>query len=218
MSIALKGVTHAYGRNPPVLDEISLDVERGDIVAVTGASGSGKTTLLSIMGLLQAPTVGEVLVDGSPAPSRGAALQRLRSSYFAWVFQTVNVLGRRTALDNVVIGLLARGYTRLLAEKEGRIALERVGLGEFWNHPVQDLSGGELQRVCIARALAGDPQVLLADEPTGQLDRSTSLRVMGALMDALPQSTAVVVASHDPVVAERCRRILELRDGSLVEA
>ncbi len=215
--VALVGVRHRYGNGPWVLDGVDLAVWPGEAVAVTGPSGSGKTTLLSILGLLTDPTSGEVKVGGKPAPSASRRRDRLRAGWFAWVFQTVNVLGHRSAVDNAALGLLARGVPRPTASRQAQAALAAVGLADRVDTPVVDLSGGELQRVCIARAAAAAPKVLLADEPTGQLDHATSLTVLDALWAARRPETALVVATHDPQVAERCDRILQLIDGQLVD-
>lgn len=217
MPLILRQVSHSYRPGVRVLTEVDLSVGRGESVAIVGPSGSGKTTLLSILGLLEAPTQGAVLLDGVRASHRGRAANRLRSSVFSWVFQSVNVLRGRSVLDNVALAWLAKGTSREQAEASAREALEAVGLLEHVMTPAQLLSGGELQRVCIARAVAARPQYLLADEPTGQLDRATSDKVLDALWNARPESMALVVATHDRRVASRCDRVLELADGHLHE-
>lgn len=215
--VALVGVRHRYGNGPWVLDEVDLEMRAGESVAVMGPSGSGKTTLLSIVGLLTDPVEGTVLLGGRPAPGTSRRRDRLRATWFSWVFQTVNVLGHRSAQDNAALGLLARGVPRPEAKLVTVEALTQVGLADRADRAVVDLSGGELQRVCIARAVASAPRVLLADEPTGQLDHMTSLKVLDALWAARRPETALVVATHDPMVAERCDRILQLIDGRLVD-
>ncbi len=216
-AVALEGVWHRYGSGPWVLEGLDLEVGAGEAVAVMGPSGSGKTTLLSIAGLLTEPTRGRVRLGGVPVPRSQRRRDRLRAEWFAWVFQTVNVLGHRTAEDNTALSLLARGVPRGEATRQARAALGAVGLADRAGSPVVDLSGGELQRVCIARAVAAAPKVVLADEPTGQLDHATSLRVLDALWAARRPDTALLVATHDPQVAERCDRILRLVDGRLIE-
>jgi len=215
--LTLSGVSHRYGKGPLVLDGVDLTVDRGDTVAVMGPSGSGKTTLLSIMGLLTEPTAGSVSVGAVPVPRRGRSRGRLRSEVFAWVFQTVNVLGRRTALDNTALALVAGGIPRRSANRTATAALAAVGLADRADDVVVDLSGGELQRVCIARAVAARPRVLLADEPTGQLDHHTSLQVLDALWAGRSDDTAIVIATHDPMIADRCSRVVRLVDGHIVE-
>jgi ABC-type lipoprotein export system ATPase subunit len=218
MPLELRHVSHAYEPTRQVLANIDLMIHEGDDVAVVGPSGSGKTTLLSVIGLLQTPSSGDVLMDDAPIPKGGGALTRLRALHFGWVLQTVNVLNRRTAIDNTCLGLLAAGAQRPDAEAVAVDVLERLGLGTVVDQPVNTLSGGELQRVCIARALAGRPRFLCADEPTGQLDRTTSGRVLDALWGARDAHTAIIVATHDQDVARRCRRVVRLVDGALVES
>lgn len=216
-AVRLVGVSHRYGQGPRVIDDVSLEIGHGQAVALVGPSGSGKTTLLSIIGLLISPESGSVWVDGAAAPESERRRHRLRKDTFSWVFQSVNVLGNRTILDNVVLGLLAGGVSRRLAEPAAREALTRVGLADRSLDRTVELSGGEAQRVCIARAVATSKRVLLADEPTGQLDRTTSSKVVDALWSARHPGSALIVATHDLSVAKRCERILRLVDGQLVE-
>jgi ABC-type lipoprotein export system ATPase subunit len=200
-----------YGSDRLVLDNLDFEVADGESVAVMGPSGSGKTTMISILGLLIEPLSGQVLIDGQPAPTSEAKRHETRSSLFGWVLQTVNVFSRRSALDNVVVPLLASGHDRDEANERGVRALERVGLGGMVDKPARLLSGGELQRVCIARALAHRPRYLLADEPTGQLDHATSIEVLDALKGLLTEAgSALVVVTHDPEVASVCDRTVEL--------
>jgi ABC-type lipoprotein export system ATPase subunit len=210
MPIAARHVTHRYRKHAdPVLTDVDLEIGDGITVALMGPSGSGKSTLLGILGGLLAPSQGLVEVDGHRLSERTADRARL----FSWVFQTVNALGRRTALDNVCAPLLAQGHRRQEAETECRQILETVGLGHRVEATAASLSGGELQRVCIARALATSPRFLLADEPTGQLDHRTSIQVLDALWAARTDSTTLVIATHDHEVAQRCERIIHLVDG-----
>ncbi len=214
-SLELRGVSHRYGeRLPAVLRNVSLRVEPGASIALMGPSGSGKTTLLSVMGLLLAPEQGQVLLDGRVVSQRGGEVARLRARMFGWVFQTVNVLAHRTAIDNAALGRLARGDSPAEAQRAGAAALEAVGVGSLAQQPAHTLSGGELQRVCIARALAAAPRFILADEPTAQLDRANAEGVIAALVNNRPAGSAVVVATHDPLVAAHCDRVLRLVDGA----
>lgn len=214
MSLELIGIGHTYRRGgSPVLGDVNLEIGPGESIALIGPSGSGKTTLLAIIGLLLRPSAGEVLVDGLPAPRSGEAAAAMRWGEFAWVFQSVNALPRRSALDNASLGLLVAGVPRDAARRAALAMLESVGIGELWAREARTLSGGELQRVCIARALAVRPRFLLADEPTGQLDQATTLAVIDALITAKPPPTTVIVATHDPEVAARCGRVIRLRDG-----
>ena len=216
MSLSLRGVGHAYVPGRWVLRGVDVEIGAGESVALVGPSGSGKTTLLSIIGLLQQPSEGTVSLDGRQVSDGGRGRSGLLGEVFAWVFQSVNTLRHRSALDNTALGLLARGLRRRDAESVAAEALDRVGLAGFEHAPVETLSGGELQRVCIARAVAARPRFLLADEPTGQLDRSTSDRVLDALWQARLPETAIIVATHDPDAAARCDRVLRLIDGRVV--
>ncbi len=213
--LRLEGVYHRYGDGPKVLVDVNLDVWAGRPIALMGPSGSGKTTLLQVAGLLTRPSLGTVIVEGDPVPRKGSRRDELRRGRFSWVFQTVNVLGHRTVADNVALPLLARGASRLATRQPVGEALAAVGLANRANERAVNLSGGELQRVCIARAIAAQPRCILADEPTGQLDRSTSTQVLDALWAVLDSHTALVVATHDPVVAARCDDIATISDGRI---
>lgn len=216
MPLTLRRVSHRYGPAMPwVVRGIDLEVADGESVALMGPSGSGKTTLLSILGLLTHPAEGDVLLDGErPGGGRGSA--ELRAREFSWVFQTANALLRRTALENAALQLVSRGSARVDAERVAAEELVKVGVGHLAARPARLLSGGELQRVCIARALAAAPRWILADEPTGQLDHATTLEVGRALIENRPIGTAVIIATHDPEVAARCGRTIRLVDGEIV--
>lgn len=200
MIVAL-GVSHAYGQRV-VLDRIDFELQGGESVAVQGPSGVGKTTLLAILGGLVKPQAGQVT----------------RTEQAAWVLQTNNALPRRTVLDNVALGLLADGVGRRQAEAHAISALSAVGLEDLLNEPARRLSGGELQRVSLARALAMTRALVIADEPTGQLDRSTAELVTDALVAGMSNGRAALIATHDPVVAARCSRVVHLSDGRLTES
>lgn len=217
MPIMLERVSHAYGSGSLVLDTVDLEIRDGERVALTGPSGSGKTTLLSVLGLLVQPQRGRVLIDGVAVPSTERLRHKLRSDLFAWVPQTVNLLGRRSAVENVAIPLLSRGLSRANAHEVARSALASVGLGDHSESSVRTLSGGEVQRVCIARALVHRPRFLLADEPTGQLDHETSVAVVGTLKRLLDATgSSLVVATHDNMVASACERELNLVMGQTI--
>lgn len=216
MSIELRGISHSYGIGATVLRDISLAIPAGATIALTGPSGSGKTTLLSIIGLLTEPSSGAIFFDGRPAPS-GTSLDRFRSEQFGWVFQTANALSHRSALDNAALGLLIRGESHREARCQALDALHALGVGHLAAKEARTLSGGELQRVCIARAVATRPPFILADEPTGQLDHATSLDVIKALLDHRSPGSGVILATHDLEVARRCDRIIALADGAVVE-
>jgi putative ABC transport system ATP-binding protein/lipoprotein-releasing system ATP-binding protein len=193
---------------PCVLDGACLEVGEGEMVAITGPSGSGKTTLLALLGGLLPVQSGEVLIlDGN-----GTA--HTPTAYGTWVLQTVNVLADRTVLDNVCLGGFASGLTRDRAVAEAQRQLASVGLADRADEPVRVLSGGEVQRVVIARSLVSGRPLLLADEPTGQLDAATTESVLSVLLDR-NHGRSVVVVTHDMEVARRCDRALRLRDGAL---
>lgn len=217
MSLTLAGVSHQYQPDKFILSDITLSIVEGEAVALTGPSGSGKTTLLSILGLLLRPTHGTLVVDGVIPPRREHDRSQLRARSYAWVFQSSNALGHRSAIDNAALGLLAKGATREQAQAKANDALLSVGLGALTNQPAFSLSGGELQRMCIARAIASEPKFVLADEPTGQLDQQTSQQVLDALWAARQPTTALVMATHDLEAARRCDRIVRLENGRLVD-
>ena len=216
MSLTLRAVRHRYSeRHPWVLRGLDLEIADGSSVALMGPSGSGKTTLLSVLGLLTRPTEGEVAIDSAPVTAASRAAGEIRARQFSWVFQTANALLRRTAIENASLQLLARGVGRGTAERVALEELERVGVGALADRRCRLLSGGELQRVCIARALAAAPRWILADEPTGQLDHATTLDVVDALIDGRPVGTSVIIATHDAEVAARCGRTIRLLDGAI---
>lgn len=213
MSLELSGITHIYKEGAPaVLRDVSLRIAPGETVALMGPSGSGKTTLLMIMGLLTKPTHGSIAIDGREVHDRSEL-----APLVGWVFQTANALGRRSATDNAALSLLGLGWGHRAARARAREVLGAVGVGHLADREARSLSGGELQRVCIARALATEPLFILADEPTGQLDRSTTATVIDALIHNRSPETAAVIATHDPLVAQRCDRVVRIEDGMVVE-
>jgi len=189
-----------------VLDGVSLEVEAGSSAAIVGPSGSGKTTLaFCISGALK-PDAGHVRVAGRDPSKEGEV---------ALIQQTTNAVGRRSCRDNVAMGSLARGATRRQALDDAETAISRVGLASVASHQAQRLSGGELQRVAIARALVMDALVIVADEPTGQLDESTSRQIIDILLSTLSENRALVLMTHDLDAARRCDRVLLLSSGRL---
>ena len=201
------------------LDAISLDVGQGEFVSVMGPSGCGKSTLLNLMGLLDEPSGGKVTLEGQPVASyRDAAIARVRNEKIGFIFQSFHLIPDLTVVDNVEIPLL---YRRMRAKERRRLALEaveRVGLASRGRHFPSQLSGGQQQRVAIARAVVGRPRLLLADEPTGNLDSHMGEEVMGILEDLnREQRTTVVMVTHDPKLAERTGRTVRLFDGRQVQ-
>ncbi|HEY0238693.1 MAG TPA: ATP-binding cassette domain-containing protein [Friedmanniella sp.] len=207
MRLVADALTFAHPGHPTLLDAVHLDARVGESVAVVGPSGSGKTTFLAILGGLLRPRSGRVFLerDGNELPV---------AEHVSWVLQTVNVLADRSVLDNVAVGALADGLDRATAAARARTALAAVGLAGTDERPVRTLSGGEAQRVVIARAAVSDRPVLLADEPTGQLDQQTSAHVIDVLLTSAVGKITVVV-THDPAVAARCTRTVTLGAGHL---
>lgn len=209
MQLTARNLTYRI-KDRLLLDRLELTVDRGDSVAIVGPSGVGKSTLLALLGGLLTPTEGRVRVHGGTAADDGPV-----NAYVSWVLQTVNVLADRSVLDNVALGGLSDGLLWDQATAQVGEALAAVHLDGVADRPVRTLSGGEVQRVVIARALVSTRPFVLADEPTGQLDADTTQRVMDALSAASP-TRGVVVVTHDPQVARRCSRILRLDGGKLV--
>jgi putative ABC transport system ATP-binding protein len=196
------------------LRDLSLDVREGEFVAVTGPSGSGKTTFLNIAGLLEELTRGEYRLDGVDVSGLGdQARSRLRNEKIGFIFQSFNLIGDLNLFDNVDVPLRYRGMSR--AERRRRIegALERVGLASRMKHYPAELSGGQQQRAAIARAVAGEPRLLLADEPTGNLDSQMAREVMELLEELNAQGTAIVFVTHDPALSARAQRNVHIVDG-----
>jgi ABC-type lipoprotein export system ATPase subunit len=212
MSLRLSAVSHRFGRGRVILNSIDLRVGVGETLAIVAPSGSGKTTLLTILGGLLVPTNGSVLLDGQPLESR-----RLPPGTLAWVFQTISLFGHRTASENVAVGGLAVGRDKGTARRDAEDLLAAVGLAGFGTRRANTLSGGEAQRVGIARALAARPRYLLADEPTGHLDRSTSEVVADALFSSRRDDMSIIVATHDTLIAAQCQRALVIVNGELRE-
>lgn len=219
--IEIKGVTKTYRLGDEVLnalDNLSLDIQQGEFVAITGPSGSGKSTLANIIGGLDKPTSGTVMVDGSDlAHMRDAKLSSYRNHHIGFVFQSFNLQGTQTALENVMLPLI---FSRVKAkDRKARAAecLQAVGLGERLNHRPSQLSGGQRQRVAIARALAVKPSIIIADEPTGNLDSARGEEILHLLKDLNEQGITLIVITHDMSIARQAGRIIEIRDGKLTQ-
>jgi ABC-type lipoprotein export system ATPase subunit len=204
-----------------VLRGISLDIAQGELVALMGASGSGKSTLMNILGCLDHPTTGEYWLEGRDVSGLSARERaRVRKTTIGFVFQSFNLLARTTAVENVMMPLTYSADTLSTRDMQQRASalLQRVGLGDRLEHLPSQLSGGQQQRVAIARALVNRPRLLLADEPTGNLDSRTSeeiLRMFQALNQA--EGISIILVTHDPSVAQHARRIIQIHDGLVVE-
>jgi putative ABC transport system ATP-binding protein len=200
-----------------VLKGVSLDIAPGEVVSLEGPSGSGKTTLLSILGCILTPTSGEVVVAGERARSdRPEALRSIRRRSIGFVFQQYNLFPALSALENVEYSLNVKGVDGRLARAQASGALERVGLADRMHFLPRDLSGGQKQRIAIARALAGSPQVLLADEPTANLDTAVGTQVLHLFRDlAKQEKKGLVIVTHDPKVREIADRVVGISDGRL---
>ena len=219
--IQLENVSRDYGDGKVVhaLNKVSLKIDRGERVAVMGPSGSGKSTLLNLICGLDEPTSGAVRIDGvNIASLDDDARTRLRREKIGMVFQTFNLLSTLTAIENVSLPLRLRGLSRREADHRAGAMLERVGLGGRVTHRPDELSGGERQRIAIARALIFQPPILLADEPTGNLDSKTGEEILRLLEDLHRElNTTILLVTHNEEAAAHCDRILQLRDGSVVK-
>jgi putative ABC transport system ATP-binding protein len=219
--IRLEQITKTFGSGPTAfqaLKGVDLTVDRGDFVAVMGASGSGKSTTMNILGCLDVPTSGRfwfknVRVENLDRDQRAL----LRRRYLGFVFQGFNLLARTTAIENVELPLLYRGEDKVARHDMAMAALDKVGLGRWSDHTPAELSGGQQQRVAIARAIVTQPDVLLADEPTGNLDSERSLEIMELLTDLNRTGITILMVTHEPEMAEFARTIVHFRDG-LVES
>jgi len=217
----LNSVTKIYGKGRlavKALDEVSFNVRCGEFLVIMGPSGSGKTTLLNILGLLDKPTQGKVFFLGKDVSRlNDAEASKIRAKHIGFVFQTFNLIPWLTALENVEIALAIAGYPFYKRRRRARELLEAVGLGGRLHHRPTELSGGEQQRVAIARALANNPEVILADEPTGNLDSKSGEVVINILKElSLKQNRTVIVATHNPRIAKVADRIIYLHDGKIV--
>jgi putative ABC transport system ATP-binding protein len=200
------------------LKDVDLHVARGEFVAMMGPSGCGKSTLLNLIGLLDRPGQGSVEIDGAPIASyRDKDVARLRNRTFGFVFQSFHLIPDLRVIDNVELPLLYRSMAGGERRRLARAALERVGLGARMDHYPNQLSGGQQQRVAIARAIVGTPNVLLADEPTGNLDSKMGAEVMDILLQLNAEGTTVVMVTHDEAEARRVGRIVRLFDGQMVK-
>ncbi|TMR07668.1 ABC transporter ATP-binding protein [Nonomuraea turkmeniaca] len=216
--VELAAVTKTYPGDVHALRGVDLTVARGELLAIVGPSGSGKSTMLHMIGTLDRPTTGAVRVAGHDiAALSDRELSALRSRYMGFVFQQFHLAPGVSALDNVADGLLYTGTNRRVRRRRAAAALDRVGLGHRLRHKPSQLSGGEQQRVAVARAVVGDPPLLLADEPTGNLDSMAGADVLAVLAGLHESGTTIAVITHDAEIAGWCHRQVRLRDGLIVD-
>ncbi len=215
--IDVKALSKDYSRGENIvhaLESINLRVDSGELVAIMGPSGSGKSTFMNLIGCLDRPTAGIYLLDGVDVTRlRSAALANVRNRKIGFIFQGFLLLPRMDALDNVMLPMVYAGVPHNARIERARSALQAVGLAERAHHRPNQLSGGQQQRVAIARALVNSPSLILADEPTGNLDSRTSLQIMAILQDLNEHGATIVLVTHEPDIATYCSRIVTFRDG-----
>jgi putative ABC transport system ATP-binding protein len=201
-----------------VLKGINFSVEAGELVAIMGSSGSGKSTLLNILGMLDEANEGSYVLDGVPIKNLNETkAAQYRNKFLGFVFQSFNLINYKTALENVALPLYYQRMPRKERQEKALKYLEQVGLRDWATHLPSELSGGQKQRVAIARAMAAEPKVLLADEPTGALDSKTSYEVMDLIQKINDAGNTILVVTHEPDIANMCKRIVHLKDGVIVE-
>ncbi|KQZ43527.1 macrolide ABC transporter ATP-binding protein [Duganella sp. Root1480D1] len=199
------------------LQGVDLHIERNELVAFIGASGSGKSTMMNIVGCLDRASAGTYFLNGKDVATMASDdLAQVRNEEIGFIFQSFHLLPRHSALDNVAQPLIYRGIPPSERKRMAREALEHVGLGARMHHRPNELSGGQRQRVAIARALVGKPSILLADEPTGNLDSATTREIMALIKDVHRNGQTVVMVTHEPDIAEQCQRIVRLQDGRVL--
>ncbi len=219
--IAIDKISKVYRMGDEIINalkSVSLSIQKNEYVALMGPSGSGKSTLMNILGCLDSPTAGSYVLNGIDVSMMSdSELAEVRNKQIGFVFQTFNLLPRLSSLENVALPLVYAGYTKQIRTEKAAEAMQKVGLGDRMNHKPNELSGGQRQRVAIARALVNDPAIILADEPTGNLDTKTSVEIMGIFERIHNAGNTVILVTHEPDIAEHAHRIVRLRDG-LIEA
>ncbi len=218
--ITLQGITKRYqmgDQTVHALQGVDLHIARNELVAFIGASGSGKSTMMNIVGCLDRPSEGTYQLNGRDVATMSSdELALVRNAEIGFIFQSFHLLPRHSALDNVAQPLIYRGIGPSERKRMAREALEHVGLGDRTHHKPNELSGGQRQRVAIARALVGRPSILLADEPTGNLDSATSREILALIKELHEGGQTVVMVTHEPEIAEQCNRIVRLQDGRVL--
>lgn len=198
------------------LQGVNLSIYKGEFVALMGPSGSGKSTLMNIIGCLDTPSFGTYILNGTNVSDRDDdELAEIRNKEIGFVFQTFNLLPRSTSLDNVALPLVYAGYSKADRDRKAKESLENVGLGNRMSHKPNELSGGQRQRVAVARALVNNPSIILADEPTGNLDTKTSIEIMGLLENIHEKGNTIILVTHEEDIAKHAHRIVRMRDGNV---
>jgi putative ABC transport system ATP-binding protein len=220
--IATRGLSKEYDMGAEIvyaLRGVDLEIGRNEFIAVMGPSGSGKSTLMNLIGCLDTPTAGEYILNGSPVQDlEDDELARIRNREIGFVFQTFNLLPRASALHNVELPLIYAGVKSAIRRQRAASALERVGLADRMGHQPNELSGGQRQRVAIARALVNEPSILLADEPTGNLDSSTSADIMTLFVELHRHGQTIIMVTHEHDIAEFAERIITMVDGMIASS
>ncbi|MEO0093325.1 MAG: ABC transporter ATP-binding protein [candidate division WOR-3 bacterium] len=219
--IRTENITKVYSLGKTLVEAlrgITLTIEQGEYVAIMGPSGSGKSTLMHLLGCLDTPTSGKYYFEGKDISTlNDLELAALRNQKVGFVFQTFNLLPRLTALENVELPLVYAGVNKRLRQKRAQAMLERVGLADRLSHRPNELSGGEMQRVAIARALVNTPSVLLADEPTGNLDSKTGAEIMKIFDTLANEGNTIILVTHDQNIARYAKRVIHIVDGKIID-
>jgi putative ABC transport system ATP-binding protein len=217
--IEVKGISKVYkmGKEKVVaLKDVSLKVDKGEFVAIIGPSGSGKSTLMHLVGGLDSPTVGNVFIEGKDISKlKDKQLSKYRNEKIGFVFQAFNLENTQTALENVMMPLIFAGISKKERKARALKALEQVGLSEFVKHKPNEMSGGQRQRVSVARAIVNNPEIIFADEPTGNLDSKSGENIMQLFRDINAKGYTVIMVTHNPVEANKARRVIKIMDGQI---
>ena len=220
MTVKLANISKVYkmGDNDVVaLNGVDLDIAEGEFVAIMGPSGSGKSTLMNILGCLDTPTTGSYLLDNEEVANLSEdVLAKIRNKKIGFVFQNFNLLSRISALENVALPLVYAGVSKTERINRAQELLKMVGLADRQHHMPNELSGGQRQRVAIARALFNNPKIIMADEPTGNLDTKSSVEIMAMFKELYKQGKTIILVTHEPDIAENAKRIITVRDGKIV--
>ncbi len=218
--VTLSGISKHYKSGEEevrALDGVSLSINKGEFLSILGPSGSGKSTLMNMLGCLDKPTLGEYHLNNQDVSAlSGDQLAGIRNQNIGFVFQSFNLLEYASALDNVALPLVYRGVKAAERRKKAASLLERVGLGDRMHHKPNQLSGGQKQRVAIARALVNDPQIILADEPTGALDSKSGAEIEALFNELHREGRTLIIVTHDNALAQRTKRIITIKDGKIV--